>query len=122
MIKRIEKLIIASFFVVLLTLAGIYAYRSVFYTGFLAGYLMGVLSFLSLAFSFGRLDSMPEWFKAATIVGSSLKILFILLLTFLLKLLGLSVVQIAAGLLASQFIIITTIIFNCLSQQKFCRK
>lgn len=110
LIKRIEQLIAASFFVVLLTLAGIYVYKSIFYTGFLAGYIMGVLSFLSLSFSFSRLDRVPEWFKAVAILGSSLKILFILLTTFLLKMLGLSVMQIVAGLLASQLIIIAAVL------------
>ncbi len=109
-IKRVEKLITASLFVVLLILTGIYAYKSVFYTGVLAGYTMGVLSFFSLSFSFSRLEKLPQWFRAVAILGSSLKILLILLVTFLLKMMGLSVVQIVAGLLTSQLIIITAVI------------
>jgi hypothetical protein len=109
-IRKSYKLIFWFSLAVLVTIAGIYFHSQIDLTAFLIGYLAGVAGYLALSLTFSYLDKLPAWFRLIAIMSTSFKILFLLAFALLLKLLGFSIAQVAAGILLSQFLIIFSLV------------
>lgn len=88
------------------------------YHAFFIGYLLGFASFMLLAESFASFDKMPQWFSILALLLSNLKMLALGLVIFLLKMLGVSVVQIIFGLLFSQLAIIFSFLITVYQDRK----
>jgi hypothetical protein len=88
------------------------------YYAFFIGYLLGFASFMMLGESFASFDKMPQWFSILALLLSNMKILVLGLLIFLLKMLGVSVIQIIFGLLFSQLAIIFSFLITIYQDRK----
>lgn len=88
------------------------------YHAFFIGYLLGFASFMMLAESFASFDKMPQWFSILALLLSNIKLLVLGLVIFLLKMLGVSVVQIIFGLLFSQLAIIFSFLITVYQDKK----
>lgn len=117
-IKRCSRLLIAGSIFIVAILALLYFFREKFYAAFLIGYGVGIIGFFSLTFTFSAIDKLPEWFRIIAVLSSSFKLLFILALAFILKFMGFSVLQMILGLLASQLVIIATILIIVYATRK----
>lgn len=105
-IRDCEKSVALTGFLIALILTIIWYKAGEYYYSFLAGYALGFIGFLALGEVFSVFDKMPGWFSTLAILLTSIKLLFLGLIVFLLKLLGFSVVEIIFGLLCSQLAII----------------
>jgi hypothetical protein len=76
------------------------------------GFGLGYLSFLVLSAVFAAPQVMPKWMLVAGLFVSSLKLVGLLALAWLLYRLGVSMVELIAGILLSQFGILGVIVWS----------
>lgn len=105
-IRSCEKTVALTGFLLALLLIVIWYKVGEYYYSFLIGYALGFVGFLALGEGFAVFDKMPGWFNMLALMLTSMKLLLIGLMVFLLKLLGFSVVEIIFGLLSSQLAIV----------------
>jgi hypothetical protein len=101
-----------------LILTIVFLFTKKFYFAFLAGFAIGLLSFKILALTASASDRYSNWLKALIIFSTPFKLIGIGLVIYLLKLAGLSVIQLLTGLLASQPAILSSLVLIVYLQRK----
>jgi hypothetical protein len=101
-----------------LILTIVFLFTKKFYFAFLAGFAIGLLSFKILALTASASDRYSNWLKALIIFSTPFKLIGIGLAIYLLKLAGLSVIQLLTGLLASQPAILSSLVLIVYLQRK----
>jgi hypothetical protein len=108
--------ILFAFSALILTI--VFLFTKKFYFAFLAGFAIGLLSFKILALTASASDRYSNWLKALIIFSTPFKLIGIGLVIYLLKLAGLSVIQLLTGLLASQPAILSSLVLIVYLQRK----
>lgn len=117
-LKMTDKVLGILFAFSALILTIVFLFTKKFYFAFLAGFAIGLLSFKILALTASASDRYSNWLKALIIFSTPFKLIGIGLVIYLLKLAGLSVIQLLTGLLASQPAILSSLVLIVYLQRK----
>lgn len=117
-LKMTDKVLGILFVFSALILTIVFLFTKKFYFAFLAGFAIGLLSFKILALTASASDRYSNWLKALIIFSTPFKLIGIGLVIYLLKLAGLSVIQLLTGLLASQPAILSSLVLIVYLQRK----